>query len=508
MSSSLSLGVSPVDLAYSNLNFFSQWCFSEKFPNSWFHVNWYNTVQNPLVTRAVNIAPRNSGKTTCWSKKAPLWLLGRDHNLKILLLSRTSGRAKGNLRFIRQNVEGNTRVNAVFPGLVPGMPWGDEELTVENTRMDGESSVLARGLGGSITGFRADVLIVDDLIDKTNVMTDAQRDKVNEYWDEIVLPTLNPDGRVFVVGTRFHHRDWYARILETPSYADHVFMFPAFKTDDKGREILDDEGQPISYWPDRWPVDKLLQRKQEVTFKDGSLAWSSQYMCDPSGYEGRLFKSDWLESSFYTVDGDLVPKYGNLDYYMSVDPNISEDPRADNTAICTIAGDRVHRDIFVLDFYAEPLDYVDQVKKLAEYGGRNQLRVGKSHLPGEQRLSKIGIETIAYQKSLQRTGYTMGLPVVEVSHGKMDKITRILRLQPHFQNQRIKLPDPEEHRTPWWDEFIDEYNTFPRSRRDDILDALEIAVEVSGVTGDVSGIPWFTSPRGREWEESPWRRRM
>jgi predicted phage terminase large subunit-like protein len=237
-------------------------------------------------------------------------------------------------------------------------------------------------------------------------------------------------------------------------------------------------------------------------------------MGDPSGYEGRLFKTDWLEQGYYTVDEELIPRYGNLDYYMSIDPNISEEPKSDNTAICTIAVDRVHKDIYVLDFYAKPLDFLDQVHALRQYGSRPQLRVGKNFLPGEQRILKIGVESIAYQKSLQRTGYVMGLPVVEVQHGKMDKITRLLRLQPHFENQRIKFPDPEVHKTSWWDEFYDEYTTFPRSRRDDLLDALEVVVEVSGVANPASGIPWYTR-RGRSdgrpeavapWKEKGYRR--
>jgi predicted phage terminase large subunit-like protein len=435
--------------------------------------------------------------------------LGRDVDLKVLLLSRTGSKARSNLRFIRQNVEGNRRVRAVFPGLVPSTPWSDEELTFVNSRFDGEPSVIARGLGGSITGFRADILIVDDLIDKTNVMTETQREKVNEYWDEIVVPTLNPDGRIFLVGTRYHFKDFYARILETDSYKENTFVFPAFKVDDRGREVLDPEtGLPISYWPERWPSEKLLERKAEITYRQGSLAWSSQYMADPSGYEGRLFKTDWLEYGYYTLDEDLLPKYGNLDYYMAIDPNISEEPKSDNTAICTLAVDRVHKDIYVLDFYARPLDFLDQVRVLNSYANRPQLKVGKDYLPGEQRITKIGVESVAYQKSLHRTGYVMGLPVVEVQHKKMDKITRLLRLQPHFENQRIKLPDPEVHRTDWWDEFLDEYTTFPRSRRDDLLDCLEVAVEVSGVASGGSGIPGFLRrgrSDGRPEAVAPWK---
>lgn len=297
-----------------------------------------------------------------------------------------------------------------------------------------------------------------------------------------------------MVGTRYHHRDFYSRILEDEGYKNNTYLFPAFELDEDGKEVLDEGGQPISYWPERWPTPKLLERKREVTSSEGSIAWQAQYMANPSGYEGQLFKSDWL--TFYT-GADLLSHYGDLDYIMSVDPNVSAESRSDNTAIATIAVDRKHNDVYVLDIFAQPLDFVEQVKKLKEYGMRTQLSVGKYFLPGEQHIRKIGIESIAYQKALSLTGYTMGLPVEEVVHGRTDKVTRLLRIQPHIENGRIKFPDPEVHRDiKWWAPFLDEYLSFPRGRRDDMMDALEIALNVANLTGGGSSIPYGPGGEG------------
>ncbi len=485
----------PRRLAYHNFNFFCNWCFNEKFENAWFHKKWCEAIQDDNVRRGLNLAPRNSGKTTIWAKKAPLWLLGRNPDLKILILSRTANRATNNMRFIKSNIESNSRIKQVFPELKPSIPWSDDELTIENTRMDGEASVVARGLGGSIPGLRADCLVVDDLIDKTNTMTDTQRQKVHEFWDEQVIPTVNPDGRIFLVGTKYHSKDFYGRVEEEEGYKNHIFKFPAFSVGEDGKLVLGSDGKPISYWPERWPTDKLLERQKEITYNQGSLAWSSQYMLDPSGYEGRLFKSDWI--SFYSVKDDLEPKLGALDYFMSLDPNIKEDPTSDNTAIVTAAIDRRRNEIYVLDIHAEPLDFISQVKKLNEYARRINLSVGRSHLPGEQYISKIGVESVAYQRALQQTGYLMGLPVVEVTHTRLDKITRILRMAPHIENARIKFPDPEVHPdVKWYEKFFDEYVTFPRGRRDDMMDALEILTDIAGITGAASSIPY--GPGGSE----------
>ena len=433
-------------------------------------------------------------------------MLGRDPDLKILLLSRAAERAESNLRFIKQNIESNPMIQRVFPGLEQWEPWSNDKISVRNSRRDGECSVLAKGLGGQITGIRADVLIVDDLIDKKNVMTDTQRMKVHEFWDEHVIPTLNPDGRIIIVGTRYHNKDFYTRILETPSYRDNVFTFPAFKVDEEGKVIYvdphgerttEEKGLPISYWPERWSPQRLLEVKADVTYNDGNIAWATQYMCDPSGYEGRMFKEEDLAYYRYI---DLMPKLPNLTYYMSVDPNISEDPKSDNTAIVTIAVDRKTKEVYVLDIFAKPLGFTEQGEMLQMYGNRVQLRVGSEHLPGEQRIHKIAIESVAYQKALFATGFTQGLPVAEVSHTKTAKVTRVLRIQPHIQNGRIKFPDPEESKgVTWWNLFLEEYLTFPRGRRDDMMDALEMAIDVAGLIGGGSRMAY--GPGGSKYED-------
>jgi len=191
-----------------------------------------------------------------------------------------------------------------------------------------------------------------------------------------------------------------------------------------------------------------------------------------------------------------------LDFIMSVDPNISEEAKSDNTAMVTIAVDRRHNDVYVLDIFAEPLGFVDQVKKMKEYASRTQFKVGKHYLPGEQYIRKVGVEAIAYQRSLSATGYMMGLPIEEVQHGRLDKVTRIMRIQPHIENGRIKFPDPELYpECRWYAPFLDEYLSFPRGRRDDRMDALEIAISVADLTSSGSTIPY--GPGGSD--DSAWR---
>ena len=478
---------------------FSEYCFTFPYVNMDFHERWYNTIENPVNKSGLIIAPRNSAKSTCWAKVAPLYLLGRNPDLRIVLISRTSTLAQTNLRFLRLQIESNDRVKEVFPyreingrvyGLKPSSPWGSETISVENNRRDGVPSVYAVGLEGSISGIRADLIIVDDLIDQNNVMTDSQREKVGQFWDTVVTPTLNPDGRIFCVGTRYHAKDFYSRLLEDDMYRDNTSMFPAIKLAENGEYLLDSDGNMQSYWPQRWPVSKLLDMKERM----GSLAFNSQYQCDPSGYAGQLFDPEHIQ--FYDPIKGILPIWGDLDFIMSVDPNITDDPSSDNTAIITGAVDRKRGDLYVLDIFAKPLDFVGQVKELMHYGNRAQVSVGSHRFESEVKISKIGVEAVAYQRSLQQTGYLSGLPVVEIKQGNRKKDVRILGIQPHIENGRVKFPDPDKVNIPWWDAFYEEYCTFPKGRRDDRLDALEILISMVSESFGVSGIPWGPSGDG------------
>jgi len=476
-----------VDVARANLSVFSEYAWDQPFPNKWFHNEWYKSIQDVNNDKAMWVAPRNSAKTTCVAKIAPLWFLGRDHNIKILLLSRTGTKARSNLRFLRQNIEMNERVQEVFPDLKPSAPWSDEEITVINTRFDGEVSVKATGLGGSITGMRADLIIVDDLVDKSNVMTESQREKVIEYWNEVVYPIVNPGGRIFVICTRWSNRDFYSWLMEREGFKNNINVLPAFLEDENGHRILED-GEPISYWPERWPVKALNAIKADI----GNLSFSCQYLNQPSGYEGLLLKSNWL--TYYDPNVAIPNHLGDLDFYMAVDPNVSENPDADNTAIVTIAVDRRLRDIYVLDIYAKPMELVDQIKKIKEFGRRLQI----PFIPKEEaKISKIGVEAVAFQRVLSRSLYSEGLPVVEINHNKASKLERIISLQPHFENGRIKFPNPDIEATNWLDDFLEEYVSFPRGRYDDRLDALEMVIKVSNVISGGSSIPF--GPGSDDW---------
>jgi hypothetical protein len=102
--------------------------------------------------RALILAPRLHGKTTCISVKYPIWRLGNNHKLRILIISKTARLATDILGEIRGNIEKNFWIKKIFPTLKPDSPWTGNYLTVKRPTIDKNPSIAAEGLHGSIIG--------------------------------------------------------------------------------------------------------------------------------------------------------------------------------------------------------------------------------------------------------------------------------------------------------------------------------------------------------------------
>jgi phage terminase large subunit-like protein len=263
-------------------------------------------------------------------------------------------------------------------------------------------------------------------------------------------------GEIMAIGTRWHMKDYWGNLIERDLKKGGEYVVKIYRA-------LEKDGTAL--WPEMWSERQLLARKKEI----GSLRFNCLYMNDPSGFEGAFFKTKWL--SHYNPE--ILKGKRNLLIIQGVDPNVTEEPESDNTAIVTLAFDPDYRNIYVLDMYAEPLDFPNQLKKIKEYGFRKQW----NWIPWEAKPWKIGIESYVYQAALAKSAFMQGLPVIEVK-GIRSKIERMLDLQPGFETGRIMLPDPEIEKPNWYDDFKEEYATYPRGRRNDRLDGLNVAVSL------------------------------
>jgi len=232
------------------------------------------------VRRVVRLAPKNHAKTTWFSHVLPLWLTAVNPDLRIIVASVNSDLAERFQRVNRRELERNEDLIQAFGDFKPVIPekWTQSELIVNRQIKSPSPTWRAVGSEGAVQGGRADWIIGDDIADIENSTTTLQRDKLDLWVDSDLLGTLEPDGRVLLIGTAKHNDDVYHR-RERRAQED------ASSWDFKRDDALVDEAAKQTIWPTRWTWDALMEKKSAI----GSLAFNRDYRNVAVNEETSLF---------------------------------------------------------------------------------------------------------------------------------------------------------------------------------------------------------------------------
>lgn len=142
--------------------------------------------------------------------------------------------------------------------------------------MVGEGGLWATSCGGSITGEGFELLVLDDLIrSRADAESPLIRDAAHAWILADALTRMEPNGSVIVCGTRYHTDDPIGRLLESGGW------------EEVNVAALDESGR--SYWPARWPTERLLEIREEKGGADG-YDWCSLYMGEPRSPGDAIFR--------------------------------------------------------------------------------------------------------------------------------------------------------------------------------------------------------------------------
>jgi phage terminase large subunit-like protein len=225
------------------------------------------------------------------------WTIGKEafntghSSVRILLASEVLGFASVNLRKIRQVMSWNKSFQNMYGDHRSKDDWGSTSLTSE-FRMDprlAEPTVSIAGLGSDRTGMHFDKIICDDLQARRSVTSVEQIEQCYEFY-RLLYSLLEPEGQMFIIGTRWDYDDIYARI-EQENEETGLHQFSILKQ--AAREPATVDGTPT--FPTRLSEEELQRlRKQQ-----GNYVFSCQYLLDPVPASDRTFKEEWIQ---YTPD--------------------------------------------------------------------------------------------------------------------------------------------------------------------------------------------------------------
>jgi hypothetical protein len=238
--------------------------------------------------RAIFLSFPESGKTSQLGILRLLWLIGRNPNIRIGIVSKKEGKAVEISRAIRSYVEKSPELAEVFPDLIPGDKWEEAEWTVRRTIHSRHPTVQALGLWSAVTGSRFDVLVFDDALDDENTRTPEERRKVLKRIRGTFIDRLAKGGRVLFMTNAWHPED-AAHVLEKES-GWAVLRIP----------VLDADG--VLAWPEKWQADRVDGAREDM----GPLEFARAFLCRPRADGENPFDEDDIRAAQRRAEAERV----------------------------------------------------------------------------------------------------------------------------------------------------------------------------------------------------------
>jgi len=309
---------------------------------------------------------------------------------------------------------------------------------------------FAIGVGGTVTGKGADLLIIDDPHSEQEAAIAATNpevyDKVYEWYSSGPRQRLQPGGAIIIIMTRWSKRDLIGKVLQSTIERDgeewEVINLPA---------ILPSGN---SLWPEFWSLKELEALRNELPVGK----WNAQYQQEPTSEEGALIKREWWQ----VWEKEDPPRCDFI--IQSWDTAFTKNERSDYSA-CTTWGifykDENENDpnIIMLDAFKDRMEF-PQLKKVA-YETYKEWEPDAFIVEGKA----SGLPLIYELRA-------MGIPVSEFTPTRgNDKIARINSVSDLFASGKVWAP-----RRRWAEEVIEEMAAFPNSDHDDFVDSASQAL--------------------------------
>jgi phage terminase large subunit-like protein len=415
--------------------------------------------------RQVNIlAFRGSAKTT----KCRIFTIKRicyGLSNTVLYIGKSEAHAIRSVSWIKKQVEYNSYMRDVF-GLRPGEKWQDVEAEIKQPHTGHNAWVMAAGIGGSIRGvnrddYRPDLIVLDDVLDDENCQTEEQREKISNLIYGAVLESLTPEtenplAKIVSLNTPQHKEDYAVAALSSPAWASEVFGCWTPETANKRPH------EQESIWEERFPTDTLRKEKQMAISTNRLSVFLREKELKLVSPEKASFKLPWIKK--YRTE----PPQDNMLTAIAVDPvpppsdvQLKKGLTTKDDEAQVVVGRR-GANYFLLDY------------KLSRGHNPDWSVTTLFTLYRRWQPFRVRVESVAYQSALawfieQEMIRQKFHFAIEQYKDKRKKFARITSLGPIAAAGRLWVH--ESHL-----EFLEQFATYPDVERDDLLDAVSMAV--------------------------------
>lgn len=436
-----------------NLFTFIHRTFLEIVPGTQFVPNWHVRAMAHVLTevgsgarrRQIIEVPPRSLKTVCASVALVAWLLGHDPTRKIICVSYSQDLASRFSAQTRQVMKSDW-YQRMFPNTRIS-PFKDKESYFRTTAGGFRDST---SVGGTITGNGADLIIIDDPAKPDEMMSESQRNSVNEWFDRTLVTRLNNKARdgILLVMQRLHPDDLAGHVKARGGW--ETLSIPAIATQDdvialgNGRfhhrhasDVLD---------PEREPLDVLHELKALM----GARNFEAQYQQNPMALAGGALDWRWLRT--FTE----LPQPERPTIIQSWDC-ASKNTEFSDYSVCTtwLVYDGAY---YLLEVFRKKLIFPELINACHD--------LARQWLP-----AVVLIEDAAAGIQLNqqlRFNRPVRMPRPTMIKPEKDKLTRAHAVSPVLEQGRVFIPLV----APWIEDLRDELIQFPDSKHKDQVDSI------------------------------------
>ncbi len=453
--------VTPVEFrALLRADFYSfiERSFRELNPETEFLHNWHleliagelEKCRRGETKRLIVTVPPRSLKSHCASIAFPAFVLGHNPAAKIIAVSYGEVLVEDNARKCRTLMTSPLYQRLFTTRLISPRPAVSDFGTTQH------GFRFSVSVGGPLTGRGGDFIIIDDPLKPDEALSDALRNRLNDWYDHTLLTRLDnkETGCIIVIMQRLHEDDLVGHLLERPGWK--LLRFPALAEEDETHTIMTPVGD---YQFLRRAGEALHPEQQSLAFLEsmrstmGEYYFAGQYQQAPAPLGGGMVKIEWFKT--YSP-AERPPRFQMI--IQSWD-TANKPGELSDFSVCTTWGVN-GKQIYLLHVLRKRMDYPELKRTIRELADQFKPRV-------------ILIEDKASGTPLIQELTHEGVWAVKAYKTTMDKVMRMHSVCSTIENGFVYIPEKAE----WLPGYLHELTTFPRSKYDDQADSTSQALD-------------------------------
>lgn len=414
------------------------------------------------------------------------WWLTKDPTETILYVSATAALAEKQLGQIKGILESNI-YRKYWPDMIhedegKRARWTTSEIIVDHPKRKEEGisdpSIKASGITGSVTGFHATIVVLDDLVTPLNAYTEDGRGKVASLYSQLAS-IESASSRELVVGTRYHPKDLYNELISMKEIMfnsegdeEEIEVYEVFQ------RVVEIDGEFL--WPrtsrkdgKSFGFDAPILARKKAKYID-TTQFYAQYYNDPNDPGSQAI--DTTKFQYYdkklleNIDSFWYIKERKLNVYAAIDFAFSRKAKADYTAIVVVGVDSVNN-YYVLDILRFKTDrikeYFDNILIAHSKWGFRKIRA-------EVTVAQQSIVSELKESYIKPAGIALSVDEHRPSRHEGDKEERIEAvLVPRYDNMQMW------HYRGGNCQLLEEELVLRRPPHDDIKDAMASAISIA-----------------------------